>query len=115
MRRKDLFAISETNSADVLFTPWSLVHFACGGVAKQAGIAFWWWQLAHGAYEAKDFLVQQTNSSQGELYNSIWNSVGDQSVTTLGWYLGKHTSIQNWSIGLGASFLTMVALGDRVG
>jgi hypothetical protein len=111
MSRK-VFGISETESTDVLFTPWSIVHFACGGVAKQAGIGFWWWQLAHGAYEMKDFVI---NGGKGELYNSLWNSVGDQSVTTLGWYLGKHGTLTNWSLGLGASFLTMVALKDRVG
>ena len=108
---KKLVATAETEEWDVFLTPWSLVHLACGGVARQAGIGFWWWQLAHAGYEAKDFLLTQN----GEQYNSLYNSVGDQLVTTLGYYLGKHGTLKTWGFGLAGTFTTMILLDDRVG
>jgi len=61
--------------------------------------------------EAKDFLLTQN----GEQYNSLYNSVGDQLVTTLGYYLGKHGTLKTWGIGLAGTFTTMILLDDRVG
>ena len=112
--QKRFLAVSETETTDVFITPWSLVHVASGGVARKVGIGFWWWQLLHGGYEMKDFWITTTGGA-GEQYNSLLNSAGDQLVTSLGWYLAKHGSEETWYLALGATFLTMVALGERVG
>ena len=114
-KRKKLFiAIAETTETDVLLTPWSIVHVLVGGVARKINISLLWWEIAHGAYELKDFIVTQQDKSP-ELYNSLWNSFGDQLVTTAGWYLAKHGSTDAWFLSLGAYWLLMAGLGERVG
>ena len=71
-----VFAITEEDGGEpVLLTPWSLVHFAVGGAAKELGFGFITFELLHLLYEVKDVTTQN---------NSPENSFGDQVVATVG-------------------------------
>jgi hypothetical protein len=113
MREKKVVGLSETTEHDVLLTPWSAVHFGVGGVAGQLKIGFWWFQIIHGAYEVKDFLV--TKQGDMELYNSTYNSIGDHITATLGWFLGRNYTSFYWKTMLVGSYGTVAILGHRVG
>ena len=84
------FGLLEDPDKDVVLavTPWSMIHFLSGSAAKQIGIPFKWFWLAHLGYEIKD----QINSETGEIYNSFVNSVGDQMMGTLGHILTPEKS-----------------------
>jgi hypothetical protein len=113
MRKKKLIGPSESTEHDVLITPWSAVHFGVGGVAGQLNIGFWWFQMIHGAYELKDFWVTQQGDS--EYYNSTYNSIGDHTIATLGWFLGRSYKNFYWKTILVGSYGTVAVLGDKVG
>ena len=109
---KRLVAWAETRDQDVLLTPWSLVHFTVGGAARKLDFNFWVYEALHALYEAKDNLMMR---NKPHLVNSLTNSLGDQAITTLGWYLAKHGSKHFWVGSSVASFVLMIGLGDRVG
>ena len=111
---KRFLAVSETEEIDAFLTPWAIVHVASGGVARKLGINFWLWQVMHAGYEMKDFMITK-HGGTGTQYNSFLNSVGDQISATLGWYLAKHGSTDAWFLSLGAYWLLMAGLGERVG
>jgi hypothetical protein len=77
-RKKGLFAMDESVD-DVLLTPWSVVHFLSGAACKGLGWSFWSNFALHGAYEAKDHFFKE------EIYNSKFNSVGDQFCSMAGY------------------------------
>ena len=105
--RKGLFAIDETDM-DVLFTPWSIVHFLSGAACKGLRWGFWSNFALHAAYEAKDHINIE------EIYNSKWNSVGDQSCSMAGWVYAKDGDIW-WLYAWIVSYGIAVLSGDQIG
>ena len=82
-REKTLFAMTEKEK-DVLLTPWSLIHFLSGAAIKGFGWDFWSNFVIHGAYEVKD------HYNKDRIYNSSFNSVGDQVCSMAGWSLAQN-------------------------
>ena len=107
------YALAEEKNKPTFVTPWSLVHFMSGGVAKEVGMRLLWFELLHGAYELKDWVIDRSGTGNK---NSLFNSVGDQAVATVGWLVGKKTGkLGLWSVGFVASWLFMVSANERVG
>ena len=104
--RKVLFAITEETS-DALLTPWSLVHFLSGAACKGLGWGFWTNFAFHGAYEVKDHLNLEN------IYNSKFNSVGDQVCSVAG-YVYADVDIK-WLWYWGFSYVVAYALGEDIG
>ena len=77
-RKKTLFGMTEEEK-DLLLTPWSIVHFLSGAACKGIGWEFWSNFALHAAYEAKDHFQME------EIYNSKFNSVGDQFCSMAGY------------------------------
>ena len=107
----NLFAISETPDEDAIFTPWSTVHFFSGAAAKEWHVPFWWFQLGHAMYEAKD----QLGNVQGDYNNSFINSMGDQIAATSGWLAIKPQKGHRFTILFVTSWVAAISFGDRIG
>ena len=107
----ELIGLSETEETDVIFTPWSLAHLAAGSAAKELGIPFWYWEAIHGAYEFKDFIVNE----HGDILNSFANSAGDQIATSLGHYFASGKTGYTMTFLYLASWAALTAMGDSVG
>lgn len=107
-REKKLFGLSEKEHDLFLTFPWSIVHFLSGAAIKSLGWNFWTNFLLHGAYELKD------QSKRAEVYNSMWNSVGDQFCSMAGFVL---TNNSRWVPIFLFSFIFAVAFRgpDRLG
>ena len=82
-RKMRLIGMSEETHDMFLTVPWSIVHFLSGAAVKGLGWNFWTNFLLHGAYELKD----QNNTD--EVYNSKFNSVGDQVCSMAGFLYAK--------------------------
>ena len=111
MRKNVKIAALSENEDDpfvVLLTPWSLTHFLSGCAAKQVHIPLSWWFMLHGAYEIKDQVVRET----GEVYNSVVNSVGDQTCAVLGHILTPHVGASSI---ISKPFVLMFAAALTVG
>ena len=75
-----------------VLTPWSIIHFATGITSRSLSLTarstLCWW---HALYECKDLFFSYVmrknlnpNLPKDEIQNSIYNSIGDQIVFTLG-------------------------------
>ena len=107
-----LFARNETEEFRAVFTPWSVPHFLVGMAAKERGVPFWWFQLLHGAYEAKDFYRNKFHDEK----NSTVNSLGDHAVATVGHCIAsKNTNSWTWTVLYAASWAGATFLGDSIG
>ena len=103
-----LWQIKETENAHALLTPWAIPHFMVGLAAKERGIPFWWFELGHALYEAKDQFV----NGRGENMNSLWNSIGDQGIATLGHLVAStNPTGYKWTV----LYVGAIVLGDRIG
>ena len=70
---------------DLLFTPWSAVHFFSGAIAHSwLDIGFWPWEAIHAAYEMKDWYLHNSETDETQDYNSLPNSLADQAIATVG-------------------------------
>ena len=103
-----IVGVSETESEDVLITPWSATHLIAGIVAKNTGISLLEWNLVHAAYEGKDILLQQ------EVKNSLVNSVGDQVSANVGYVLPIKIGMF-WSLALFAGTVTGLSQYEYLG
>jgi hypothetical protein len=110
MVQTQIIGITETEETDVIFTPWSFVHFLSGGAAKELGIPFWQWEIIHALYETKDIFFDHN----GDVMNSFANSLGDQLIATVGHLVSKNTKM-TWTLSYIATWTLLIALGDRVG
>ena len=105
------------NETAIFLTPWSLVHFLGGMAAKQTQLfSPFWWFMTHGAYEAKD----QVARDKGIMYNSFLNSVGDQTVAMVGFYVAPSSPDMSllwvWAGSLVfASIMEDTSAGDWIG
>ena len=107
-----LFAIKEEEDEPALLSPWSLPHFLVGMAAKERGVPFWWFELAHLLYELKD----QAENYTGKIRNSFINSVGDQAVASLGHVVAtRDRNSYVWTMLYVASWLGAIGLGDEIG
>ena len=103
-----LFALGEIEGGDdVLFTPWSIVHFLSGATARKLGINEVVYQFLHFAYETKDQIKDNGNT--------ILNSYGDQLTTTVGYYIPNPLSEEQTLFVTAATFAFFVMAGDRLG
>lgn len=108
-REKSIFAVTE-DEKDVFLTPWSAVHFLSGAAIKGLGWNFWSNYLIHGAYEVKDHYNKE------EVYNSTFNSLGDQVCSMAGWALttsGNKDMIVVFALAYGAAAL--LGQGNYIG
>ena len=80
-----IFGLKEIDKP-ILFTPWSALHFAVGMFMQQQGFSFWESFILHAIYETSD-IIKNINDIE---YNSIPNSVADQTIVMLGHYAAKH-------------------------
>ncbi len=115
MEKKDnegltLLAMDETEE-DAVVTPWSIVHYLSGAAMKGLGISFPVAFAIHALYEAKD----RDEHSTGRIYNSMVNSVGDQTVAMLGWYWTKESNNPRWLYYFLASWVVAANLRDHIG
>ena len=113
MKKKDnegktLYAIDEGDE-DAFLTPWSWVHYLSGAAMKGLGLSFPVAFLVHGAYEMKD------RAEHDEVYNSQFNSLGDQTVAMLGWYWTKDTNSMRWTYYWLLSWAIAAGLRDQIG
>ena len=72
-----------------LLSPWSIIHFAFGGMAWQYKkyINFTWAEILHLAYELSGGKqVFEQLGFEPKHSSSFPNNVTDQAVFTLGWY-----------------------------
>ena len=75
----------DEDEPDLLFTPWSAIHFFSGAIANSwLDIGFWPWEAIHVAYELKDWYLHNSTDNETQEYNSLPNSVADQAIATLG-------------------------------
>ena len=96
---------------DLLFTPWSAVHFFSGAIANSwMDIGFWQFEAIHAAYELKDLYLHNSTNAETQEYNSLPNSVADQAIATLGHLVA--TSKRS-KIVLVAGLLTLVFVASR--
>ena len=107
----NFFAITETDDQTAVFTPWSTVHLLSGCAAKEWKVPFWWFQLGHAMYEAKD----QLRNVQEVYKNSFINSVGDQLAGTAGWLAVSPKKGYKYTILFIASWVGAISFGDRIG
>ena len=115
MRDKVVIGLSETKDQDVFLTPWTAVHFGVGGVFAQLNVGFWTFQVIHGLYELKDYILTYKTNNDSEYHNSIINSFGDQLFATLGYTLGKHHKNFYWKSTTLATYTLMVIGKDKFG
>ena len=113
MEKKDnegltLVAIDETDE-DAVVTPWSIVHYLSGAAMKGLGLSFPVAFTIHALYEAKD------RDEHSRIYNSMSNSVGDQTVAMLGWYWTKETNNPRWLYYWLFSWVFAANLRDHIG
>ena len=95
---------------DLLFTPWSAVHFFSGAIANSwLDIGFWPWEAIHAAYELKDFYLHNTTTDETQEYNSLPNSLADQAIATLGHLVATKRS----KLVLVGGLLTLVFVSSR--
>ena len=109
-----LFGITEdqTDEGITLLTPWSLVHLTFGAACKELGVPLLLFEIGHGSYEIKDITV----SYWGETYNSIPNSVADQLMATLGWFLARRRGhLGRQALTFGAVLAAMLYMEDDIG
>ena len=109
-----LFAAKEEEDNPAFLTPWSIPHFLAGSAAKEIGIFnLLWWEILHGAYEVKDQIM---NNTEGGNKNSLFNSIGDQAVTTAGWLLvNRKGYVGKWTLFFLGSWVAAVTLDDDIG
>ena len=111
----EFIRVQEEEGTDVFITPWSLCHFTAGCAAKEIGMSLLVWEVMHALYELKDHIIDKAQTGNR---NSVFNSVGDQSVATVGHLIASKKGkglFGRWSLMFGAAWLGMVLLGDRVG
>ena len=107
-----LYANSETEEQSAFLTPWALPHFLVGCAAKERGLPFWWFELGHVAYEAKDYWQNTKDIAK----NTLVNNIGDQVIATLGHLMvSKNPKSYKWTILYVLSWAAATALGDRIG
>ena len=96
---------------DALLTPWSFVHYMSG--AAMAGLGFGWPATfgIHLLYEAKD----RDEHDRGEVYNSMLNSIGDQTCCMAGWYLTPKKYDMKWTLWFLASWGFAASMRDTIG
>ena len=108
-----LTEIDDEGSPDLIFTPWTSVHFFVGGVANSwFDIGIWPWEALHLAYEVKDVLMH--NKRENREYNSLVNTLGDTVATTAGHLLFKQKRSWFSLLGAGAALL-FCSSNDDVG
>lgn len=115
-----IFGAADTFDNPVLFSPWSIIHFAIGMAAYPTlqlvdinMSKFILWGIIHGLYELKDILGSYYIHSCKWFIacnKSFASSVGDQIMALLGYALSKGLNISSlWTAGaiVIASFLVL--------
>ena len=111
-REMRIVGVTEDGDEATIITPWSLVHLTFGAAMKELGVPLILFEIGHGAYEIKDITV----AISGGTYNSVPNSVGDQAIATLGWFLARRRGhLGRHALTFVAVWTTIFYLGDRVG
>ena len=106
-RNMKLISLAEDEEEDVVFTPWSVVHFWSGMAAHDLKIPILYWEILHLLYEGKDYFLTETNS--------LTNSIGDQLSTTAGYYLKPKNNNMFFAWSFIPVWMMFVLAGDRVG
>ena len=107
-----LWTIKETEENPAFLTPWAIPHFLVGMAAKERGIPFWWFELGHALYEAKD----RVEHHRGVNLNTLANSVGDTVVATIGHLVAsRNPSGYKWTLLYVGSWITAITFGDSIG
>ena len=111
-REMKIVGVTEEEDEATLITPWSIVHLTFGAAMKELGVPLLLLEVGHGMYEFKDITV----AISGGTYNSIPNSVGDQAIATLGWFLARRRGhLGRQALTFTAVWATIFYLGDRAG